>query len=303
MVENFNLTAMKQYISIFAAGVTVLLSAVSCNKESISSVNTLSATASISECSGTKCTYTDLGSGNALKVDWASSESFKAYFTGGSSPLVFSKKNSGSFVATDVPEGVSASTPFVGIYGEKATYDPATGKYSVDFSGQDGTLENLARYDVMVASSTIDAEGLHFPFAHKCAFLRITLQDDAYTEGSHKDSDSSAEGRKDFKIKFSNCTLADNNMSVSGFTSGAFTVSFKLKTELADNEKRVIYVAIPAMSLTKKSGSLGFSGGTMDIVGEGYHKTVNANVTFEAGKVYETTITYFCGTAHDLPQW
>ena len=285
-------------IYIILAGLALCLS--SCNKESITSSESLSATASIDQ-QNTKTTYQDNGAQSGLKVDWSQNESFTAYYEGGS--LTFNKTAGSEFIATGIPAGVTASTNFRGVYGEHVTYNSENGKYTVDYSGQDGTLENLAKYDVMVASSTFDTEGLHFPFKHKSAFLRITLQDDVNTDGSHKDEHSTDEGRKNFKIKFNNCTLADTDINVSGFSSGTFTINFDLKSELTNNEKRVIYVAIPAMSLTKKSGGLGLGGGTMDMSPEGYYKSIKATMTFEAGKVYETTITYFCGTGHDLPLW
>lgn len=291
---------MKKVIYTILAG-AALCAAASCSKENIHSVNTLTATATIDESKETKTVNTDLGAKAGIKVDWAQNESFKAYYAGGD--LNFTKENGGDFVATDVPSGVSASTPFVGVYGEKVTaYDYATGTVTIDYSNQDGSLENLAMYDAMVATSTVDADGLHFPFAHKSAFLRITLQDDPDTDGSHRDEDSTDEGRKLVKLSFKNCNLLDEHIAVQGFTPGKnFNVSFNLASELTTGERRVIYVAIPAMTLTYKSSMV------FDLIPEGYYKSVSSTskktVTFEAGKVYETTITYYCGTSHDLPQW
>ncbi|MCQ2163222.1 MAG: hypothetical protein MJY86_08095 [Bacteroidales bacterium] len=288
-------------IYIILAGLALCLS--SCNKESITSSESLSATASIDQ-QNTKTTYQDNGAESGLKVDWSQNESFTAYYEGGS--LTFNRTSGSAFVATDVPAGVSASTPFVGVYGEKVTaYDYATGTVTIDYSNQDGTLENLAKYDAMVATSTVDASGLHFPFAHKSAFLRITLQDDPDTDGSHRDEDSTDDGRKFVKLSFKNCNLLDEKTAVQGFTSGSnFVVSFNLASELTTGERRVVYVAIPAMKLQYKSTPFG---GTGDIIPEGYFKSVSSTstktVTFEAGKVYETSITYFCGTSHNMIQW
>lgn len=298
-------------MNILMIAVAMLGMAISCDKNAdIPQTKSLSATASIDGEHQTKTVYAeDKNASNEpiLKVNWDANETFKAYYEGSSTPLIFTKENGESFVATDVPGGVTASTPFVGVYGEKVSYEAATGKYTVDYSGQDGTLENLAKYDVMVASSEVDAEGLHFPFKHKSAFLRITLQDDANTDKAHKDEHSTDAGRKSFaiKFKFKTCTLSDEKMVVTeGMFNDFFTVTFSLDSELQNDEKRIVFVAIPAMTLVKPSGGLGFGGGSIDVVTEGYHKTVNANITFEPGKVYETTITYNCAGSHGtMPIW
>ena len=66
---------MKKTVSILA-GVLCLMA---CNKvEEPSNSNTLSAVASID--TQTKTAYTDNGVGNGLKVDWAESDSFTAYY-------------------------------------------------------------------------------------------------------------------------------------------------------------------------------------------------------------------------------
>lgn len=298
------LSIMKKNLFIVMAAMAMGCVATSCdkNEDVFEPVKkTLSATASIDGDGQTRTVYVEQGSGNPiLKVNWDVNETFKAYYEGSDTPLLFNKENNGSFEATDVPEGVTASTPFVGIYGQKVSYEAATGKYTVDYSGQDGTLENLAKYDVMVASSEVDAEGLHFPFKHKSAFLRITLKDDATTDKKHKDEHSTDAGRKSFAItfQFNTCKFIDENMVVTeGMLTDRFIVSFSLASELNDGEERIIYVAIPAMILTKKSGGLG-GGGTIGVVTEGYHKTVNSNLTFEPGKLYTTTIEYNCAGSH-----
>ena len=69
------------------AGVLCLMA---CNKvENPSNSNNLSAVASID--TQTKTVYTDNGAGNGMKVDWAESESFKAYYSN-SDYLTFNKK-------------------------------------------------------------------------------------------------------------------------------------------------------------------------------------------------------------------
>ena len=101
---------MKKTVSILA-GVLCLMA---CNKvEDPSNNNTLSAVATID--TQTKTAYTDNGVGNGMKVDWAESDSFTAYYNG-TSTLTFSKSAAGStFSAENVPDGVTTSTQFTGV--------------------------------------------------------------------------------------------------------------------------------------------------------------------------------------------
>ena len=273
------------------AGMALCATAASCSSDddAVSAPKTLSATATIDN-SNTRTSYEDQGAGMALEVDWKDSETFKAYYTeGGTTPLIFTKTDGSAFVATDVPEGVSASTTFTGVYGQKVTYNPETGKYAIDFSGQDGTLENLAKYDIMVANSTTDANGLKFGFKHVCAFVKVTLK-----RGSNT-TENTVAGRRYFSLEFGEACLADPNMQISGMdqrewidSKALFIINFNLASDLALNEERTLYLAVPALNYKSNSRST-FIGS-----GQGYHKSVSLSNSFklEAGKVYETSIDY-----------
>ena len=107
------------------------------------------------------------------KVSWSDAESFNAYYDGGASPVIFSKTAAGtSFTAESVPEGVSVSTPFTALYGSAATLNP-DGKIDIDFSKQNGEVDNLSAYDVMTATSELKEGALSFAFKHNCAILRL----------------------------------------------------------------------------------------------------------------------------------
>lgn len=151
-----------------------ILSVVACNKEGVTSTeSTLQANAYISSATRTSYEIGNYGEKVPVKVSWDANESFKAYYEGGKSPVTFSKTAEGtSFMAEGVPEGVSASTSFKGLYGSEATLD-ADGKISIDFSAQNGSLENLSAYDVMSATSELNNGVLSFAFKHNCAILRL----------------------------------------------------------------------------------------------------------------------------------
>ena len=158
-----------------SAIIMALVSLVACNKEGVQTVGeTLSANAYIS--SETKTMYatdTDEKGNPIVKVSWSDEDSFKAYYDGSKNPINFSKKAAGSsFSATDVPAGVTASTTFTGLYGSAATLN-SEGKIDIDFSDQNGELDNLAAYDVMTATSKLEKGMLSFAFKHNCAILRL----------------------------------------------------------------------------------------------------------------------------------
>ena len=161
----------------FSAIIMALVSFVACNKEGVQTVGeTLSANAYISSGS-TKTVYDNLpnsyGVKNPVKVSWGVSESFKAYYDGGAAPVIFSKTAAGtSFTAESVPSGVTSSTTFTGLYGSAATLN-SNGKIDIDFSKQNGELDNLAAYDVMTATSKLTDGMLSFAFKHNCAILRL----------------------------------------------------------------------------------------------------------------------------------
>ena len=158
-----------------SAIIMALVSLVACNKEGVQTVGeTLSANAYIS--SGTKTEYatcTDVNGKPIVKVTWSDKDSFKAYYDVSKNPIIFSKAAAGtSFSATDVPAGVTASTTFTGLYGSAATLN-SEGKIDIDFSDQNGELDNLAAYDVMTATSELKEGALSFAFKHNCAILRL----------------------------------------------------------------------------------------------------------------------------------
>ncbi len=151
------------------------LAVVACNKEGAqTSGETLCANAYISS-DATRTVYEvgSYGDKTGVKVSWDTAESFRAYYDGGTAPVVFSKTAAGtSFTAESVPEGVSVSTPFTGLYGSAATLSP-DGKIDIDFSKQNGEADNLSAYDVMTATSELNAGALSFAFKHNCAILRL----------------------------------------------------------------------------------------------------------------------------------
>lgn len=151
------------------------LAVVACNKEGAQTAGeTLCANAYISS-SATKTVYEigNFGENARTKVSWSDAESFKAYYDGGASPVIFSKTAAGtSFTAESVPEGVSVSTPFTGLYGSAATLNP-DGKIDIDFSKQNGEAGNISAYDVMTATSELKEGALSFAFKHNCAILRL----------------------------------------------------------------------------------------------------------------------------------
>lgn len=151
------------------------LAVVACNKEGAQTAGeTLCANAYISS-DATRTVYEvgNYGDKTGAKVSWDTAESFRAYYDGGTAPVVFSKTAAGtSFTAESVPEGVSVSTPFTGLYGSAATLNP-DGKIDIDFSKQNGEADNLSAYDVMTATSELKEGALSFAFKHNCAILRL----------------------------------------------------------------------------------------------------------------------------------
>ena len=151
------------------------LAVVACNKEGAQTAGeTLCANAYISS-DATRTVYEigNFGENARTKVSWSDAESFRAYYDGGTAPVVFSKTAAGtSFTAESVPEGVSVSTPFTGLYGSAATLN-SDGKIDIDFSKQNGEAGNISAYDVMTATSELKEGALSFAFKHNCAILRL----------------------------------------------------------------------------------------------------------------------------------
>ena len=264
------------------AGVLCLMA---CNKvENPSNSNNLSAVASID--TQTKTVYTDNGAGNGMKVDWAESESFKAYYTN-SDYLTFNKKGETTFDATDVPDGVSTSTEFFGVYGEKASYN---GGLTIDFSNQDGTLAGLAKYDIMTCSSTTEAEVLSFAFKHRCAILRMSVRD--YMESGSK-NDKIQLNIYDAKIAdgisakgfFVNNYPANITYSMTDLSQLEWNTVYKANGNV-DYKETTVYLAVPPMVYIQTVDQTGgFSNQT-------FSKTIYLNSTknIEAGKIYDLQI-------------
>lgn len=151
------------------------LAVAACNKEGVQTAGeSLCANAYISS-SATKTVYEigNYGEKAGTKVSWSDAESFNAYYDGGASPVIFSKTAAGTlFTAESVPDGVSVSTLFTGLYGSAATLN-SEGKIDIDFSKQNGEVDNLSAYDVMTATSELKEGALSFAFKHNCAILRL----------------------------------------------------------------------------------------------------------------------------------
>lgn len=245
----------------------------------VSENHSLSADAKIE--SGTKTLYTDGGVGYGVKVDWAETESFKAYYKGASEPLVFSKSTAGTkFSAEGVPSGVTSNTPLKGLYGSAASLT-SDGKIAIDFTKQDGTLEGLAAYDVMTADSELNEDILRFAFRHNCAILRLKLTNHLLKE-------------VDNVVLYFHNSAIDESFSKTGITESdikTLTLSFNLKTAVAKGSSEYgkgtveyRFAVVPAMQWSETSNeSIEYDDLT------GFTKTVelNAKRNIEAGKVYD----------------
>lgn len=268
-----------------------------CEKET--GTNQLSATAVITNETETKTTYSDPGSEGALKVGWSDNDSFKAYYSS-SEYVTFTRSSGNTFTAADVSGGIISSSQFqgvhefTGVYGENVTY-MADGRLSADFSGQDGTLENLAKYDFMTCQSTSENGVLSFAFKHKCAILKANLVNTSGTTGKRVEIRiANAEIADDFVINQNPSTSSGVNVS-----SGDVSVILFLSTALSKGETRTIYIMVPAMAFKSSEGSIPVIGGT------GYRKYFSFSddagklSAFEAGKMYETTINDIGGVTSE----
>ncbi|MGM9791977.1 MAG: hypothetical protein ACI3Y4_06195 [Candidatus Cryptobacteroides sp.] len=268
---------MKKTVSIMA-GVLCLMA---CNKvEGPSNNNTLSVVASID--TQTKTAYEDYGAGNGMKVDWAESDSFTAYYNG-TSTLTFSKSAAGStFSAVDVPEGVNTGTQFTGLYGSAATLS-STGAINIDFSKQDGSLDNLPAYDVMTATSELTDGALSFAFKHKCAILRLSVIN----------GDSSGKTPvKQVELMINDSSIS-SDFGTSGFTvntySGYSSVTFNLTNQIPYGQTATVYCVIPAITY-KKVISSGIGGTIKKNLVSYVINTPESGIV--AGKVYDASVTY-----------
>ncbi|MDY5319954.1 MAG: hypothetical protein SPG81_07135, partial [Candidatus Egerieousia sp.] len=257
-----------------------------CNKvENPSNSNNLSAVASID--TQTKTVYTDNGAGNGMKVDWAESDSFTAYYNG-TSTLTFSKSKAGStFSAVNVPEGVTTSTQFTGVYGEAASFDGTT--LTINFANQDGTFASLSKYDVMSCSSSLNDNVLTFAFKHQCAILRMTVRDYyGYKQPNDK-----------IDFTFTNAVIPDN-INATGFVYNAENIAYGMSdlskfvwTE-KDNDpskrpyrEAIAYLAVPPMTYKKGTDQTGVNKA-------GFDKFINLgsikNQEIKAGVIYDVLV-------------
>lgn len=272
-----------------SAIIMALVSLVACNKEGVQTVGeTLSANAYISSGS-TKTVYDNLpnsyGVKNPVKVSWDASESFMAYYDGGVKPVIFSKDGAGtSFTAKDVPSGVTASTTFTGLYGSAATLN-SDGKIDIDFSKQNGEVDNLAAYDVMTATSKLTDGMLLFAFHHNCAILRLKCV-------NHTDNAANC-----VVLDFAKAQVSDEFGSTGFDLSSKHWIRLKINlstpadkgsSEYGKGSVGYRYVIVPAMNyLASMPEGLG--------IGSSYdpHMTFHRRIDFystkyiEAGKVYD----------------
>lgn len=253
----------------------VAVSIAACNKsEIVNGVHGLSAVATFD--SQTKTTYADGGSNAAMKVNWADADSFKAYYNGYSEFLVFSKNMAGDiFAAVNVPEGVTINTGFTGLYGSAASIG-SDGKVNVDFSKQDGTLENLSSFDVMTADSKINDGLLSFAFKHKCAIIRVPVV--------NVSSDKTPVTKVSLTVENS---ALDSSFGTSGIIEtyvNSCILTFKLANEIRSGESGIVYCIVPPMSYDEGLYG-GISGSDVNIAQVDI--TLSATKSIEAGKVYD----------------
>lgn len=284
-----------------SAIVMALVSLVACNKEGVQTVGeTLSANAYISS-GATKTVYSipDYDVKAKVGVSWDVKESFKAYYDGGAMPVVFSKDGAGtSFTAESVPSGVTSSTKFTGLYGSKATLN-SDGKIDIDFSQQNGEVDNLAAYDVMIATSKLTDGMLSFAFKHNCAILRLKCVN--YTinpVGKVKLYFWKAQVSEEFGSTGLNKKINSPNYSLS---INLKTLSDKGSILKGQGSVTYRYVIVPAMSYLEPAPGIE----SMPIVDEldAFLKQIDfSNKKFiEAGKVYDVLCE--CGVETDEDGW
>lgn len=259
------------------------LAVVACNKEGAQTAGeTLCANAYISS-DATRTVYEvgNYGDKTGVKVSWDIAESFRAYYDGGTAPVVFSKTAAGtSFTAESVPEGVSVSTPFTGLYGSAATLN-SDGKIDIDFSKQNGEADNISAYDVMTATSELKEGALSFAFKHNCAILRLKCINHYKKEISKLELD--------FECAKLSEEFASTCLSVMDYKQSA-SLSITLKNPVAAGspvkDKGTVeyrYVIVPALKFESSNyASIGFAG-------ERFYKTISLSgkKSIEAGKVYD----------------
>ena len=290
MVELFKTKALNMKKSIILASMLIFLFP-ACEKET---VQTLIATATLDGENATKTSYSDNGtdSQSALKVSWGDSETFNAYYSS-SEYVTFCKSNGNTFTADNVPDGVTSETQFFGVYGEKAAY--IDGTLTIDFCGQDGSLDNLGKYDIMTCTSTTENGVLKFAFKHNCAILRVKLVS-SYTSSSDKThlymvfDNAKIKGTNND----SNITVSSNS-STDGINVTGSKVTFQMDftdpitgNSLAPVTK-TIYIAVPPMEWNNLSSP------TILSANNRYQKVVELNSSVSsiaAGQLYDVTAEY-----------
>lgn len=273
-----------------------ILSVVACNKEGVTSTeSTLQANAYISSATRTSYEIGNYGEKVPVKVSWDANESFKAYYEGGKSPVTFSKTAEGtSFMAEGVPEGVSAATSFKGLYGSEATLD-ADGKISIDFSAQNGSLENLSAYDVMSATSELNNGVLSFAFKHNCAILRLKCVNHTINQVNK------------VKLIFSKAKVSEEfaGTSIIVEKNGKVTLSINLKTPVeagsAEKGKGSVgyrYVIVPAIKYLPEGADI-IPKDDLSSFLKGIE--ISGTKSVEAGKFYDVMCE--CGLETDEDGW
>ena len=270
----------------FSAIIMALVSFVACNKEGVQTVGeTLSANAYISPETKTDYVIGNYGEKAGVKVSWSDAEKFKAYYKGGAEPVTFFKTAAGtSFTAETVPSGVTSSATFTGLYGSEATLN-SDGKIDIDFSKQNGELDNLAAYDVMTATSKLEKGMLSFAFEHNCAILRL------------KCVNHTANAANRVVLDFAKAQVSED-FGNAGFDSSSkywIRLSINLETpaekgssEYGKGSVGYRYVMVPAMNyLASMPEGLGI-GSSYDPFMT-FHRRIDFYTTkyIEAGKVYD----------------
>ena len=284
-----------------SAIVMALVSLVACNKEGVQTVGeTLSANAYISPETKTDYVIGNYGEKAGVKVSWSEAEEFKAYYTGGAKPVIFSKTAAGtSFTAETVPSGVTSSTTFTGLYGSAATLN-SDGKIDIDFSKQNGEADNLAAYDVMTATSKLEEGMLSFAFKHNCAILRLKcvnhtpdpisqlILDFAQAQISEEFGDTGFDKSCKFWIRLA------INLDVPSQTGSS---------EYGKGSVGYRYVIVPAMKYCK--GPEGFKTDDNFDPFKTFHRRIEFYSTkyIEAGKVYDVVCDAGLEEAEDGGFW
>lgn len=263
------------------------LTVVACNKEGAQTAGeTLCANAYISS-DATRTVYEigNFGENARTKVSWSDAESFRAYYDGGTAPVVFSKTAAGtSFTAESVPEGVSVSTPFTGLYGSAATLN-SDGKIDIDFSKQNGTLENLPAFDVMTAASKFNGGALSFAFKHNCAILRLKCVNHTANAANRVVLDFA---KAQVSEEFGNAGFDSSSKYWIRLSINLETPAEKGSSEYGKGSVGYRYVMVPAMNyLASMPEGLGI-GSSYDPFMT-FHRRIDFYATkyIEAGKVYD----------------